>query len=323
VLVNLAGFKKKGIMRFRKGYKVEVLSKDDSPSGSWRSAEIVSCNRKTYSVRYDSNSGSIGQSIVVKVPRKFIRPFPPPVGNMKSWTDGDTVEVYNNGSWKAAMISKVFGEVTFMVRLVDSSREIQVNKLHMRVQQAWEDGAWSVIKKDLVKSKDVDPVQMCVSVTQMNAKVRYEAWDCCLPAKGGVASQVPQPKRKIPAGNANLSKKLKMKKGAKEGDFFIRGMFHSSAPHSVSSRTLKRKMSYSSSDIEMHTENKKVRVVVGGVTCQEVAPDNLPFERIDDVAFPREDLGENYILASFNNRIISNYDAELSGSHSDCDESSV
>ncbi|KAK6921860.1 Agenet-like domain [Dillenia turbinata] len=282
-----------GVMRFRKGYKVEVLSKEDSPSGSWRSAEIVSSNGKTYRVRYDSNSGSIGESIVVTVPRKVVRPFPPPTGSMKSWTVGDTVEVYNNGSWKAAMVSKVIGEVTFMVRLVDSSQEIQVNKLHMRVQQAWEDGTWTVIKKDLVKSEDVDTFQMCVNVTQTNAKVRSEARYGCLPAKGGVASQVPQTK-KIPAGNARLSKKLKMEKGAKEGDGFIQDMFHPSSPHSVSSRTLKRRMPYSSSNIEMHAENKRMSVIVGGGTCQELAPEDLPFERIDSVAFPREDLGSEW-----------------------------
>lgn len=99
-------------MRLKKGAKVEVLIKSSVPSGAWRSAEIISGNGHYYTVRYDSNDGT------VKVPRKSMRPGPPPLLVLDSWAPGDILEVFESYSWKMAIVSKVLEKDCFLIRLL-------------------------------------------------------------------------------------------------------------------------------------------------------------------------------------------------------------
>lgn len=131
-------------MRFKKGSKVEVLSKREAPSGSWQCAEIISSNGHNYTVRYE---GLGGATIVERVSRKDIRPCPPPVEVSADWVSGDLVEVFHNSSWKLATISKVVGKKYVLVRLLGSSREHKVSKFDVRFRQFWQDDQWTVIGK--------------------------------------------------------------------------------------------------------------------------------------------------------------------------------
>ncbi|MED6112442.1 hypothetical protein PIB30_061783 [Stylosanthes scabra] len=134
-------------MRFKKGTKVEVLSKAEVPSGSWLCAEIICGDGHNYTVRYDGYQGAAGDAIVERVSRKAIRPCPPELGLAENWSPGDVVEVFQNYSWKMATVLKVWGKNFVSVRLLGSSMEFQVNKFDIRVRQSWQDGKWVLIGK--------------------------------------------------------------------------------------------------------------------------------------------------------------------------------
>lgn len=134
-------------MRFKKGNKVEVLSKREVPSGSWRCAEIICGNGHNYTIRYDGYEQANGKTVLERVSRKAIRPCPPPLEISGSWVLGDVVEVFDNFSWKMSTISQVLGKNYYKVRILGSSREFEVFKFDIRVRQSWQDNKWVVIGK--------------------------------------------------------------------------------------------------------------------------------------------------------------------------------
>ncbi|KAJ8480352.1 hypothetical protein OPV22_024079 [Ensete ventricosum] len=134
-------------MRFKKGNKVEVWSRRELASGSWWSAEIISGNGHNYSVRYDGYPTD--SSVAVdRVPRKAIRPCPPPVEGLKDVKSGDVVEVFDNNSWKLAEVLMVFDKKYCSVRLIGSSREFRTHNSHIRRHLSWQDEQWVVIHKE-------------------------------------------------------------------------------------------------------------------------------------------------------------------------------
>ncbi|XP_057417666.1 uncharacterized protein LOC130711908 isoform X3 [Lotus japonicus] len=135
------------MMRFKKGTKVEVLSKAEVPSGAWLCAEIISGNGHNYTVRYDGYHGAAGEAIEERVSRKDIRPCPPALELAESWSAGEVVEVFQNFSWKMATVLKVLGKKHLSVRLLGSSLEFQVSKFDIRVRQSWHDDKWIVVGK--------------------------------------------------------------------------------------------------------------------------------------------------------------------------------
>ncbi|KAL2338330.1 hypothetical protein Fmac_012776 [Flemingia macrophylla] len=134
-------------MRFKKGNKVEVLSKVEVPCGSWLCAEIICGNGHQYTVKYDGYEGDAGEAIVERVFRKDIRPCPPALELTDNWRAGDVVEVFQNCSWKMATILKVLGKNYIVVRLLGSSLEFQVSKFDIRVRQSWQDDKWIIVGK--------------------------------------------------------------------------------------------------------------------------------------------------------------------------------
>ncbi|XP_074590334.1 uncharacterized protein LOC141846232 [Curcuma longa] len=139
--------------RFKKGNKVEVWNRREVPSGSWWSAEIISGNGHTYSVRYDGYP--MDSSVAVdRVPRKAIRPRPPPLEDQKELHIGDVVEVFDNNSWKIAEVRMIIGNGYCSMRLLGSSRKFPCHKSRIRRQLSWQDNKWMVIHKDFGEESD-------------------------------------------------------------------------------------------------------------------------------------------------------------------------
>ncbi|CAH8390100.1 unnamed protein product [Eruca vesicaria subsp. sativa] len=127
-------------MRFKKGTKVEVLTKSSLPSGAWRSAEIISGNGHYYTVMYDADDST------QRVPRKSMRPEPPQkMQVVHSWSPGDVLEVFQSCSWKMAIFSKVLENGCVLVRLLGSSMNVKANKSDIRVRQSWQDNEWIMV----------------------------------------------------------------------------------------------------------------------------------------------------------------------------------
>ncbi|KAE8718422.1 Cytochrome c1-1 [Hibiscus syriacus] len=134
-------------MRLMKGSKVEVLTKQEIPTGAWRCAEIISGNGRTYSIRcgWFPVTGEAGT--VERVSRKAIRPCPPPTNGTYDWVPSDVLEVFDELCWKPAVVVWVFGGNKFSVRIIGSSRELEVHRSRLRVRQSWEDGKWFLVGK--------------------------------------------------------------------------------------------------------------------------------------------------------------------------------
>ncbi|CAL5360698.1 unnamed protein product [Camellia sinensis] len=262
------------IMRYKKGRIVEVLSKNEVPSGSWRCAEIICGNGHNYTVRYEMDPGATDEAIVERVSRKSIRPCPPPVKLSENCVPGDVVEVFQNFSWKMATVSKVLGRNCFLVRLLGSSHEFEVSKVDLRVRQSWQGGKWFVIGKGVGNCEDGKCSEW--------STLKYNQ----------LSSQVKKTKRGM---DFPVNKELC---AAKSNNNFQES-------HIVSSRTLKRGLPdcYSQVDAPARTSQKfKVIAKEGRCHCLLAAnPSPLP-EKIDAAASHREMQGEKNFYTYFNNR---------------------
>ncbi|XP_020276724.1 uncharacterized protein LOC109851029 isoform X2 [Asparagus officinalis] len=134
-------------MRLRKGSKVEVLSRREVPSGSWFCAEIISGNGRYYNVKFDPCLPN-GGCDMKKVQRKNIRPCPPSMFGLGNLVPGDTIEVFENNSWKPAkMIQVLDGGNYFVVVIVGSSEELEVPKSNIRLRLSWIGNRWISVDK--------------------------------------------------------------------------------------------------------------------------------------------------------------------------------
>ncbi|KAJ4844628.1 hypothetical protein Tsubulata_022827 [Turnera subulata] len=138
------------MMRFKRGDKVEVFSKEDVATGAWRCAEVISSQGDMCQVLYGlfPMIGN-GEVVVERVPKEAVRPCPPPVEGEGNWVRGDLIEVLDEFSWKMARVEKVVDENTFLVRLFGLCDGFRVHKSHLRERQCWQDGKWYLIGKGL------------------------------------------------------------------------------------------------------------------------------------------------------------------------------
>ncbi|KAF5456703.1 hypothetical protein F2P56_026150 [Juglans regia] len=256
-------------MRFKKGGKVEVLIKKEVPPGEWHCARIISDNGRTYSVVFEGPCSMGSEALVERVPRKAIRPFPP-VGSVESWVVGDVVEVFDVGSWKIAMVSKVLGRDYYLARLLGSHEEFKVHKSNIRVRQSWQDNEWFVIGRgqgscEVVKSDKPSSLNchhMTSEFPQFNTRRKMQTGNNCVAAQDNTCFQ---------------------------------------ESHIVSSRTLKRFSPYFSSHIEANT--RKMRGIQKEGEHRRLISESVSplLEKVDAVAYPRVNLGETYMHASSNN----------------------
>ncbi|XP_071740718.1 uncharacterized protein [Rutidosis leptorrhynchoides] len=134
-------------MKYKKGSIVEVFFKNDICYHSWRCAEILSGDGRNYTVSYDVYPGFTNKDDLENVSVKLIRPSPPVMEISESWVPGDVVEVFHTLLWKMAIVTKDCSRDQFLVRLVGSSQEFEVNKSELRVRQTYKNGEWIIIDK--------------------------------------------------------------------------------------------------------------------------------------------------------------------------------
>ncbi|KAH0449904.1 hypothetical protein IEQ34_020596 [Dendrobium chrysotoxum] len=140
----------------KKEAEVEVLEKGEEPLGSWRPARILSGNGHTYVVKFDSCPLETAV-LMNKVPRKALRPRPPPV-EAKNWTCADIVEVFDHGSWKLAEVLRTLDFNMVVTMLLGSSKEIISPYFLLRMPQIWKDNLWVPLEKEYVKWTNVDVI---------------------------------------------------------------------------------------------------------------------------------------------------------------------
>ncbi|KAJ0799851.1 putative ENT domain, Agenet-like domain, Agenet domain, plant type, ENT domain-like superfamily [Helianthus annuus] len=138
-------------MKYKKGSTVEVFGYQ-----SWRCARIVSGKGHNYTVSYDVYPGFTNKDDVEHISIKSIRPCPPLFESLESWVPGDVAEVFQDLSWKMAIVLKDFGLDQFIVRLVGSLQEFEVTKSELRVRQSYQNGEWIVIGKVPSDHKDAN-----------------------------------------------------------------------------------------------------------------------------------------------------------------------
>ncbi|XP_038979733.1 uncharacterized protein LOC103714514 [Phoenix dactylifera] len=255
-------------MRFKKGCKVEVLRKREVPSGSWWGAEIISGDGHTYSVKYDHYSPDM-DGVVERVPRKAIRPCPPPVKCPRSWVPGDIVEVYENNSWKLGEVSRVVGGNCFFVRLLGSSRQFRVHISDLRVRLSWQNSKWVVIQKKAERSNDA------LVKSQTKTRNFSQLMQSCIELEkyGGHDH--------VCTGNNNRAKE-------------------------PTSRCMKKRPHFCLSPVDSCTgSRRKMRAVEKERCCRQVttAHSSQLLEKVDAVASPCKLLGEKYMHAFLNHKV--------------------
>ncbi|XP_031103476.1 uncharacterized protein LOC116007043 isoform X1 [Ipomoea triloba] len=276
-------------MRLKSGYKVEVMNTSEVPI-SWHTAEVLSGNDHTYTVRYDSCSMFRSPSRKVKIPRKLIRPCPPPVRSGENWVVGDLVEVCLSNeeySWKVACVLKVLRGDHYLVRLLGCSEEFSIHRSQMRSRQYWQDGKWVLLPKGSGNFKALKAHKL--SSYNCHKKLNFQS----------------------PSSDhwANV-------RGGKEC-FASEDITRLQDSHVVSSRSLKRESPYYSSTVESYPGNsQKLRALETNCKRQRVVAPSQSLEKVDAVAYPRETLGEKYMHTSVN--VISNgynemYEEKLHG----------
>ncbi|XP_039121131.1 uncharacterized protein LOC120257903 isoform X3 [Dioscorea cayenensis subsp. rotundata] len=136
-------------MRLTKGKMVEVLNRKDLSSSFWQPAEIISGNGRMYQVKYYYSGYE------ERVPRKFIRPCPPPVMNSKSWMTGDVVDAFVNNAWAHAEVLKLGTQNFGIVRILGTTRVFGTRVSDFRLPQSWEDNKWVMVDKKPTKCTKV------------------------------------------------------------------------------------------------------------------------------------------------------------------------
>ncbi|OIT33445.1 PREDICTED: uncharacterized protein LOC109206006 isoform X1 [Nicotiana attenuata] len=258
-------------MRFKKGDKVEVMNRAEVPI-SWRAAEIVSGNGHSCSVRYGSGSPMQSENIEERVSRKMIRPCPPVVQCVETWAPGDIVEVYNDCSWKVAIMLSILPRDRYLVRLLGCSLELSIHISGMRARQNWKDGKWIFIRKGCDQAG-----------TQRSNKITAQDYN-----------------RKMKSQPLQLDAHTKVL-GETDG-LATEGKNRGQESCLISSRSLKRMSPYCTSGVDslygnaqkfqaIETDNRRQRAAL--VTLQE---------KVDAVAYPRGTLGEKYVHTSINTR---------------------
>ncbi|XP_031117886.1 uncharacterized protein LOC116021595 isoform X1 [Ipomoea triloba] len=245
-------------MKFKRGVKVEVMNKAEVPV-SWRTAEILSGDGHTYIVRFDSLVES--ESMVERVWRRLIRPSPPIVQHTESWLAGDILEVFDDFSWKVAIVLYALEGDYYFVRLLGSSHEFSIHISSMRRRQAWQDGKWVLMSKVSSECGKVNTLKLSTPIGCQKSDFQLLQSDVL----------------------ANFQGESRLQES-----------------HAVSSRSLKRASPYCSSAAESHTIHfQKLRAAETNGQRQRLIPSPV-LEKVDAVAYPRETLGENYMHASFN-----------------------
>ncbi|KAG6531806.1 uncharacterized protein LOC122035795 [Zingiber officinale] len=135
-------------MRLSKGSQVEVQRWDGQSSYSWRCADVVSGNGRYYLVRIHGATASPA-AVLERVPRKFIRPQPAPIGlrALYSWSPGDEVEALVDHAWWPAVVTAVgYGKV--VVYLLGKMRKVRVRACELRLRRQWVDNQWTLVDKE-------------------------------------------------------------------------------------------------------------------------------------------------------------------------------
>ncbi|CAA3003986.1 Hypothetical predicted protein [Olea europaea subsp. europaea] len=257
-------------MRLKRGSKVEVMDKSGDQV-SWRMAEILSVNGHTYDVEYDCYPGNATQPTAERVTRKFLRPCPPLVEGLENCTSGSIVEVFDDCSWKIAMILKVLNGDQYLVRLLGCSQELIINRSNARMRQTWYNDKWILMGQGS-RGCDGDGKVSRLLTSEYYQKMRFQG----------------------PGVNA-MDKNQAQKYGMHiQSDAGVR------ESHLVSSRSLKRMSPYCSSVIEANNGHvQKMRAIEKEETKNMVVSGPI-IEKVDAVAYPREILGEKNMHASFN-----------------------
>ncbi|KAK6248448.1 hypothetical protein QUC31_020013 [Theobroma cacao] len=267
-------------MRFKKGTKVEVLSKKEVPSGSWQCAEIISGNGHSYTVRYQGYSGATDKMIVERVSRKAIRPCPPALVVPDNWVPGDVVEVFDNFSWKMATVLGILEKKYILVRLLGSSLEFKVSRFDIRVRQSWQDDEWVVIGKGSGSCEDGKYGENYTLRYNQNSSSQFQ-------------NTTRMTNRHLKGECGPVNKKVNYQVSV-----------------IASSKTLKIGC-YSQTEAFAGARQKFRAVEKDGRLYRLVAANPSIHEQDDAVAFPRDMLGEKYIHASIDNRTgLSEVDAE-------------
>lgn len=179
-------------VRFKRGSKVEVWSTKEMPVGSWQCAEVTCGDGHTFTVQYCSYGSASAEATMETVSGNAIRPRPPALQTSHMWGLGDIVEVFENFSWKMAIVLKVLGRSYFLVRLLGSSREFGVGSAHVRMRQSWKDGRWIVIRQ-ISANADDRRGNLCQELTHdqspshtiqiANVRMKASIRDGCIPIK--------------------------------------------------------------------------------------------------------------------------------------------
>ncbi|KAI5661857.1 hypothetical protein M9H77_21180 [Catharanthus roseus] len=136
------------VMKYRRGNRVEVASKEEGFVGSYFGATIVTkLNGDEYIVTYhnllkDDLSGPLREVVSVNE----IRPEPPEI-EVTSFNLGDEIDAFDNDGWWVGKISGRIGSHHYSVYFGYTGEEIVYPGDRLRVHQDFVKGKWISLQK--------------------------------------------------------------------------------------------------------------------------------------------------------------------------------
>uniref|UniRef100_A0A7N0TEF5 Agenet domain-containing protein n=1 Tax=Kalanchoe fedtschenkoi TaxID=63787 RepID=A0A7N0TEF5_KALFE len=135
-----------GKENFVKGLVVEVKSDEDGFQGAWYSATIIKVlSKDKFLVEYKYlKTEDDSEFCKEEVDILHIRPAPPEIIKVDSYSMYEEVDALYNDGWWAGVISKVYTGSRYLVFFRGTNEELEFDHADLRVHQEWIDGQWIV-----------------------------------------------------------------------------------------------------------------------------------------------------------------------------------
>lgn len=129
---------------FSEGVLVEVSSDEEGFLGAWFAATIIkTIGSSKFLIEYKClRTEDDTEFLREEVDTLHIRPYPPETMVVDRFHLLEEVDALYNDGWWVGVISKVFGQRSYIVYFRGTNEEMEFDHSDLRLHQDWIDGKW-------------------------------------------------------------------------------------------------------------------------------------------------------------------------------------